>query len=118
MAMAAQKIAPEMFMEERTARLETNVEHIRSDISEMKVDIREIRGEMKEMDQRLTSKIEGVSQQLSARIDGVKDSVAALALATEKSFTSLKGSRMADRIWWIAISAGLLSVIARAFKWI
>jgi hypothetical protein len=140
MALPALKIEYEVSMEERVARLEVNIEHIRSDISEMK-----------EMDQRLMSKI-----------DGVKDSVAALALSTEKSFTALALSmensfaslalsteksfasltlsteksfaslalstersfgklnfyRMVDRLWWVGISAGLLSVVAKAFGWI
>jgi predicted nucleic acid-binding Zn-ribbon protein len=107
MALPALKIEAEVFMEERVARLEVNVEHIQSDISEMKVDIRGIRSEIKEMDQRLT-----------ARIDGVKDSVAVLALSTEKSFGKLNFDRMVDRLWWVGISAALLSVVAKAFGWI
>lgn len=83
-------------MEERVARLEANFEHIQSDVSEMKADIR----------------------RLDAKVDGVKDSVNALRLETKESFASLKMDRIWDRIWWLMITAGVLSVMARAFKWI
>lgn len=107
MAMPAQKIDSEVFVEERVARLEANVEHIQFDISEMKTDIREIRSEMKEM-----------HQSLSSRIDSLRDSLASLALSTEKSFAAMRVSRMADRVWWLLMSAGLLAVMARGFKWL
>lgn len=114
MAMPAQKIAPEMFMEERVAKLETHIEHIQSDISELKVDVREIRGEIKEV----RGEMQEIDRRLTSKIDSVKDSVAALALKTEQSFTALNVSRMADRVWWLLIAAGLLTVMARGFKWL
>ena len=83
-------------VEERVARLEANVEHIRSDISDMKIDIR-----------RLGDKIENVDQKLSAKIDLVLQSVA-----------DLKIGRALDRVWWLLMSGALLGIMARAFKWI
>lgn len=96
MAVPAKKIEPERFMEERVARLEANAEHMQSDLSEMKLDIRGIRGEFKELDQRVSS----------------------FALKTEQAFAELKISRMADRVWWLLMSAALLAVMARGFKWL
>ena len=58
MAMPALMFEMEMPLEERVARLEANVEHIQSDISDMKIDIR----------------------RLDDKIDGVKDAVTALAI--------------------------------------
>jgi hypothetical protein len=84
------------------------------------------------VDQKLTAKIDTVDQQLTARINGVKDSVTALAInvekgfanierqftQVEKSFGKLNAGRAFDRVWWLLMSAGLLGVMARGFKWI
>jgi len=107
MAMPALMFELETPVEERVARLEANVEHIRSDISDMKVDLR-----------RLNDKIDGVDERLSAKIDALKDSVASLALTFEKSFAALKIGRALDRVWWLLMSAAMLGIMARAFKWI
>jgi hypothetical protein len=66
----------------------------------------------------LNGKIDAVDQRLSGRIDSVKDSVANLALAMEKSFAEMKVGRALDRVWWLLMSAALLGIMARAFKWI
>jgi len=105
-------------VEERVARLEANVEHIRSDISDMKTDVRRLNDKIDAVDQKLTAKIDEVDRRLTGRIDGVKDSVTSLALTMEKSFAALKVGRAFDRIWWLLMSAALLGVMARGFKWI
>jgi hypothetical protein len=107
MAMPALMFELETPVEERVARLEVNVEHILSDVSDIKTDVR-----------RLNDKIDAVDQRLSGRIDGVKDSVTSLALAMEKSFAALKVGRALDRVWWLLMSGALLGIMARAFKWI
>jgi predicted nuclease with TOPRIM domain len=107
MAMPALKIEPESFVEERVAVLEANIEYIRSDISDMKTEMR-----------RLNEKIDGVDQKLSARIDALRDGLANLTLSMEKSFSELKVGRAIDRVWWLLNSAALLGIMARAFKWI
>jgi hypothetical protein len=149
--MPALKFEPEDPVEERTVMLEADVKHIRSDVSELKVDGRRLNdkvdglsqqlvgkidevdhrlgGKIDEVDQRLNAKIDGVEQRLSGKIDevdrrlcgkidSVKDSVASLALAMEKSFAELKIGRALDRVWWLLMSAALLGIMARAFKWI
>ncbi len=129
MAMPALMLELETPVEERVARLEANVEHIRSDISDMKTDIRRLNDKVDAVDQKLTDKIDAVDQKLtdkiddvdrrlSGRIDGVKDSVMSLALNMEKSFSALKVGRAFDRVWWLLMSAALLGIMARAFKWI
>jgi predicted nucleic acid-binding Zn-ribbon protein len=107
MAMCALLLESENPVEERVARLEANVEHIRSDISDMKIDIR-----------RLNDKIDNVDHKLTDKIDGLKDSVTALALNVEKSFAALNIARAVDRVWWLLMSGALLGIMARAFKWI
>jgi predicted nucleic acid-binding Zn-ribbon protein len=147
MAIPALKIEPEAPLEERFARLEINVEHIQKDVSDMKVDIRRLGDKIDAVDEKLTAKIDGVEQRLTAKIDGVeqrlatkidgvdqrltgkfdslKDVVTALAINMEKQFAKveksigdLRTARAFDRVWWLIMSAGILSIMARAFKWI
>lgn len=103
MALPAFNFELEAPLEERVARLEANVEHIQKDVSDMKIDIR----------------------RLGEKIDAVKDSVTALAVNMEKKFAAVEKSigvlhtaRAFDRVWWLLMSAALLGLMARAFKWI
>ena len=90
-------------MEERLARLESNVEHIQSDISEMKVDIR-----------RLNDKIDGVDQRFTAKFDSLKDLIAAQSLTMEKSISRLT-------VWaimlYISMAGGFLTFLGRSLHW-
>jgi NifB/MoaA-like Fe-S oxidoreductase len=104
MAIPALKIEPEAPLEERFARLEVNVEHIQKDVSDMKVDI-------------LTAKIDAFEQRLTGKIDSLKDVVTALAINMEKQFGALRTARAFDRVWWLLMSAAILSIMGRAFKW-
>jgi ABC-type phosphate transport system ATPase subunit len=103
MALPALKFEMETPLEERVARLEANVEHIQKDVSDMKIDIR-----------RLGDKIDSVHQKLSAKIESVND----LVINVEKSLAALHTARAFDRVWWLLMSAALLGVMARAFKWL
>ena len=96
MAMPALVLEMETPVEERVARLEANVDHMRSDVADIKIDLR-----------RLNDKVEALDH-----------SVASLALTTEKGFAELRTARALDRVWWLLMSAALLGVIARAVKWI
>jgi hypothetical protein len=96
MAMPALMFELETPLEERVARLEVNVEHIRSDVSDMKADIR-----------RLGDKLDTVDQRLSAKIDTVIQAIA-----------ELRVGRAQNRVWWLLMSGALLGIMARAFKWI
>jgi chromosome segregation ATPase len=136
MAMPALMLELETPVEERVARLESNVEHITSDISDMKLDVRRLNDKVESIDQKMTTRIDGVEQRLSAKIDGadakrtagidtlsgkldaLKDSLASLALTCERSFAALRIGRALDRVWWLLMSAALLGIMARAFKWI
>ena len=147
MAMPAVKFEPEDPLEDRVARLEVNVEHIQKDVSEIKVDIRRLNDKVDVVDQKLTAKIDavdtkltakidavdakltakidGVDQRLTGKIDSLKDALATLAVnmekgfaAVEKSLGELRTARAFDRVWHLLMIAGILSVMARAFKWI
>ena len=111
--------------------LETPVE----DVSELKADIRLVSAKVDEVDRRLTAKIDAVKTLLDAKTDAitasaaahalateksfarVEKSIADLALSTEKSFGKLRTGRMKDRIWWLLITASVLGLIGRSFKW-
>jgi chromosome segregation ATPase len=77
MAMPALLLELEDTVEERVARLEANVEHVRSDVSDMKVDIRRLGDKIDSVDQKLSAKIDSVDQKLSARIDSVDQKLSA-----------------------------------------
>ena len=90
---AKQNFPEEHPMEGRIARLETHVEHILTDVSELRSDVR----------------------RLDSKIDGVKDLVTSLAMTLERAIRKLT-------IWgiglFISLGVGLLTVIARSFHWI
>jgi len=70
------------------------------------------------LEQKLTAKIDGVDQRQIARFDSLKDVVTALAINMEKQFGALRSARAFDRVWYLLMSAALLGIMARAFKWL
>jgi predicted nucleic acid-binding Zn-ribbon protein len=107
MARPALKFQLEDPMEERVAKLEANVEHIRSDVSDIKTDVR-----------RLNDKIDGVNKDLSGKIDGVNKDLSGKFDIVIQAIADLKIGRALDRVWWLLMSGALLGIMARAFKWI
>jgi len=116
-------------MEERVARLEAKVDHIQSDVSELKVEVRRLDDKIDKVEQRLTAKIDAADQKLTAKIDAVDQKLTAKIDAVDQKLTSkteailekitgLQVGRALDRIWWLLMSAALLGIMARAFKWI
>jgi uncharacterized protein YoxC len=94
-------------MEERVAKLEANVEHIRSDVSDIKTDVR-----------RLNDKIDGVNKDLAGKVDGVNKDLSGKIDTVIQAIADLKIGRALDRVWWLLMSGALLGIMARAFKWI
>ena len=94
-------------MEERVAKLEANIEHIRSDVSDIKTDVR-----------RLNDKIDGVNRDLSGKIDTVNKDLSGKIDTVMQAIADLKIGRALDRVWWPLMSGALLGIMARAFKWI
>jgi predicted nucleic acid-binding Zn-ribbon protein len=112
MGMPALKLEfEEIAVEDRLGRLEVDVKHIQSDISEMKADIRRLDGKIDAVDKSLSAKIDAVDRSLSAKIDAVKDSLAAQAVSTEKGFSKMI-------LWVIGLVGVLLTVLARGFHWL
>ncbi len=78
MAMPVRKLELEAPVEDRLGKLEAHVEHMRSDISDLKIDVRRLNDKVDELDQRLCGKIEAVygktdevETSLSGKIDEV-----------------------------------------------
>jgi uncharacterized protein YlxW (UPF0749 family) len=82
--------------QERIARLESHVEHIQSDVTDLKADVRK----------------------LNEKLDALKDTVCDLKTQMETRFAKLDASRALDKVWWLLSMASLLAVMARGFKWI
>jgi prefoldin subunit 5 len=139
MTLPALKLEMEITVEESVGRLEANVEHIQKDVGDMKIDIRRLNDKVDSVDAKLLGRIDSLDKRLTDKIDSVKDSVTALAInmekqfanvekqfaqvqqqfaVVEKSFGVLHAARAFDRVWWLLMSAALLGIMARAFKWI
>jgi phage shock protein A len=118
MAMPALLLESENPVEERVARLEANVEHIRSDISDMKIDIRRLGDKVDTVDQKLSAKIDTVDQKLSAKIDNMDQKLSTKIDSVVQAIAELRIGRALDRVWWLLMSGALLGIMARAFKWI
>ena len=94
MAMPALKlIFEEVSVEERLARLESNVENIQTNVAEMRVDIR----------------------RLNDKFDTLKDSIATLTLSTERTISKLTPWAVTLHI---GLAATLLIVVARSRYWL
>jgi len=140
MAVPALMFESENPVEERVAVLEANVEHIRSDISDIKVDIRRLNDKIGDVDHKLSDKIDAVDQKLTDKIDAVDQKLTVKIDRTDQklmrkidgvdqkftgkidsiaqAISDLKIGHAHDRVWWLLMSAALLGIMARAFKWI
>jgi chromosome segregation ATPase len=71
MAMPARKLEWETPVEDRLGKIEAHIEHMRSDISDLKVDVRRLNEKVDEVDKRLGGKIDDVDKRLCDKIDEV-----------------------------------------------
>jgi predicted nucleic acid-binding Zn-ribbon protein len=129
MARPALKFQLEDPMEERVAKLEANIEHIRSDVSDIKTDVRRLNDKIDGVNKDLSGKIDAVNKDLSGKIDTVNKDLSGKIDAVNKdllgkfdtviqAIADLKIGRALDRVWWLLMSGALLGIMARAFKWI
>jgi DNA anti-recombination protein RmuC len=118
MAARVWRFEVEKTVEQRLERLEVHVEHIQSDVTEVKAKLGEmdqrlmaieqrLTAQNKELEQRLTAQNKELDQKLTAKIDKLIEGVA-----------DLNGRRAFDRVWFMLMSAALLGIMAKAFKWI
>ena len=99
-------------VEERLTRLESDVKHIQSDVSEMKAHLL-----------RTDGKIDAVVKSVSELNVAFVQSTSQLKLALEQSTSELKlaleQSTSRLKVWWlVTLLATILGAVARGFKWI
>jgi len=102
-------------MELRIVTLESDVRHIRSDISDLKVDVRRLNDKMDVLRTDLDGKIERVRVDLDTKIDGVR-------IGLDAKLDSLRDSISSAKVWalllYVAQGATLLGVMAHGFGWL
>jgi phage shock protein A len=107
MAALVWRFEVEKTVEQRLERLEVHVEHIQSDVTEVKAKLGEMDQRLMAIEQRLTAQNKELDQKLTAKIDKLIEGVADLHVR-----------RAFDRVWFMLMSAALLGIMAKAFKWI
>ena len=139
MAMPARKLELETPVEDRPGKIEAHIEHIRLDISDLKVDVRRLNDKLEEVDKRLGGRIDEVDKRLSGKIDALDQKLSgkieaacgktedvdkrltgkmdSLKDSMEKEFRKLDRERLYDRVWFLLIAGAILGVMAHGFKW-
>jgi hypothetical protein len=102
-------------VETRIARIESDVEHIAANTADLRVELRRTNDKIDDGLQKLNKKIDDGHKELSSKIDGnYKDLMA--------RDDSLKDKLHSLSLWalllYFTLAGGLLTVIARAFKWL
>lgn len=99
----------------RLARLEANVEHIQSDVADIKTDLRRTNDKIEGLRQELTRNSEGARGDLTQKIEGVREELTQKIDGLRQDMYSLK-------VWalglYIALAGSLLIVMAKGFKWL
>ena len=102
--MAAGPATAESSMEARIARVESDVTHLLSDVSDIKADVRGLRDRVDAVASQLNGKIDNVASQLNAKFDGLRDSFAA--------------AKVWALLLYIALAGINLGTLARGLGWI
>jgi chromosome segregation ATPase len=127
-------------LESRVARIESGVEHVKTNTENLVVELRRTNDRIDATWHRiegarelLATKSDGVRQELGEKIDGVREELGERIERVDKKvdgvreglsekIDKLREDLSAARIWavllYLTLAAGLLSVIARAFKWV
>lgn len=94
-------------VESRIARIESDVQHIKTDTADLRVELRRTNDKIDAGFQRVDKKIDDGHKELNKKIDDV--------------YKELKDKLHSLSVWalllYITLAGGLLTVIARAFKW-
>jgi chromosome segregation ATPase len=127
-------------VDERIVRLESNVAHMRSDTSDIKIDIRELRAESRANREGL----DGIRVEIEKLRDELHTGLAAVRAELYKGLAELRAemhgglaevraemhsaderlhrliirTSLYDRIWMLSLTGTMLAVMAHGFKWI
>lgn len=113
-------------MEARIARLESDVAHLCSDVTEIKATVGVLRDRMDAGNAKLSERLDAFSSQLNAKFDGKLDGLNSKfdekLDGLNSKFDSLKDSFATAKIWalflYIALAAVNLGTLARGLGWI
>jgi peptidoglycan hydrolase CwlO-like protein len=113
-------------VETRIARIESDVEHIAANTADLRVELRRTNDKIDDGLQKLNKKIDDGHKELSNKIDGNYKDLSNRMDSNYKDLMarddSLKDKLHSLSLWalllYFTLAGGLLTVIARAFKWI
>lgn len=102
-------------VEARIATLESDVRHIRSDVSDIKVDLRRLDDKFESMRTEFSGQIQDVRTDLSGQITQVRSELSG-------KFDDLARSLASAKVWavllYVSLAATLLGVMAHGFGWV
>lgn len=87
-------------MEERIARLEVTTDHIQSDVTELKANVKQ-----------LDSKVDAQGKDLGTKIENLERTM-------REKLEKLAIGQWANRVWALLLAGVVLGVMARGFHWI
>lgn len=116
-------------MEARIARLESDVGHMRSDLAEVKADVRILRDKMDvtgirlseridNLGARLDDKIDKSNSSLGARIDELNAGLNGLNVRFDGVKDSITAAKTQALLLYVALAGGMFGTMARGFGWI
>ena len=116
-------------VDERIVKLESNVAHMRSDTSDIKTDIRELRAESRanggdlggirvEIEKLRDELHTGLAAVRAELYHGLAELRAEMHSADERLHRLIIRTSLYDRIWMLSLTGTMLAVMAHGFKWI
>ena len=98
-------------LEVRVARIESDVEHIKTHTADISAELRRTNDRIDVTNKRIDEARESLTAKIDKRIDDLTG-----------KYDSLKDLIHSSRVWalllYMTLAGGLLTLIARAFKWI
>lgn len=104
----------EALIERSTLRQEVIAANMRTDIAELKGEVKVLDAKIDSVRNELTAKIDGVDKKLDARVDGIMDAIALTNTRIDDTNTRIDDliSKQSNRIakWGIIIAIGICAV--------
>jgi len=132
MALPVRKAEMGIPVDDKSEIMLTHIEHILTDISDIKADVRRLNDRLdntdrkhteryESLDQKFSQKLESLEQKFSGKLENLdqkfSEKFESLRDLMEKGFVDLRMGRLIDRVWYLLMSAAILGIVARALKW-